>query len=103
MNDAVVEKISQCGGCDKRFALDLYYHFLQLFGTLILQIPSESFETIIYNEMHASMISNKNQLPIESLTVIIKQFKALGNYPEDPHEQLRLAINMIYKNWYSKK
>lgn len=103
INDKVISRIEAWTSGNIRFAMDIYRHFLYMFGTIILKIDNVLFDNIIKEEMAASAVVSPNNFTAESLTTIVEKFKLLGHFPEDPIVQLRMAIQHIYLNWYSKK
>ena len=46
LNDETVKGLAQAGG-GERFAYDSYRRFIQMFGKVVLEIPSEEFETVL--------------------------------------------------------
>jgi pyruvate,orthophosphate dikinase len=103
INDNVVQRIITITGGNIRFAMDLYIHFLQLFGVYIMNIPRHEFDDIIKQEMIESSATCKSDLTGDSLVNIVGKFKKLGQFPEDAFTQLKMVISAIYKHWYAKK
>eukprot|EP01038_Epipyxis_sp_PR26KG_P012263 gene12263-16443_t len=86
-----------------RFAYDTYRRFLQMYGTVVLQVDKESYEYILQNAKNRRGVKSDSELTADDLKIIVEEFKALAKVPEDPWEQLRLAINAVFGSWYSTR
>jgi pyruvate,orthophosphate dikinase len=90
-----------------RFAADAYRRFVQLFGKIVLGVDGEKFEHIMTEAKHGGR--QDTDLTTEELNEITTQFKAIikadtGNdFPEDPFEQLRLAIAAVFNSWMGRR
>ena len=93
-----------------RFAHDAYRRFVQLFGKIVLNIPSELFE----HELDQIKGSGQNarsdaDLSAEELATLGERFKAIvreqagREFPDDPHEQLEMAIGAVFASWNGKR
>src|SRR5437016_3514956 len=86
-----------------RFAADAYRRFVQLFGKIVLGIDGEKLEHVM-NEAKGHDRQDTD-LSTEELTAITDQFKAIIkqeasiDFPEDPIEQLRMAIAAVFNSW----
>jgi len=93
-----------------RFAYDSYRRFIQMFGDVVMGIGDKNFERIL--NKYKRMISRNAQdtdLQIIDLQKIIADYKALYEkeigelFPQDPFEQLFLAIEAVFKSWNNKR
>ena len=95
LNDESVVGLARRSG-DERFAADSYRRLLQMFGTTVLGIDGEAFS----GRMDAT-----DQLDADQLRAVIDDFKAIvrehtgRDFPQDPREQLRLAIRAVFDSW----
>lgn len=100
LNDNIVEKLSVMHS--RRFALNIYAHFILRFGNSVYDVPTSSYYNII-----ASVIKrtgrNGSALTSDDLMIIIREFKQLQSIPDDPFQQLRLLICSMYKTWFQAK
>lgn len=90
-----------------RFAADAYRRFVQLFGKIVLGVDGEKFEHVM------SEAKGKNRqdtdLTAEELMQIAETFKAIikedagVDFPEDPYEQLRMAITAVFNSWMGRR
>jgi pyruvate,orthophosphate dikinase len=95
LNDESVVGLAQQSG-DERFAADSYRRLLQMFGTTVLGIDGAAFS----DRMDAGDL-----LDAEQLRAVVEDFKAVvrqhtgRDFPQDPREQLRLAIRAVFASW----
>jgi pyruvate,orthophosphate dikinase len=107
LNDEVVEAMI-AGNDDpafERFVYDSYRRFIQMFSDVVMEVGKKHFEQLI-DEMKAKKgVKYDVDLTAEDLKELATQFKAeykkqLGtDFPSDPVEQLKLAIEAVFKSW----
>jgi pyruvate,orthophosphate dikinase len=93
-----------------RFAHDAYRRFVQLFGKIVLNINAELFEHEL-NALKGSGSATRSDadLSAEELATLGERFKAIvreqtgRDFPDDPHEQLRMAIGAVFESWNGKR
>src|SRR6201989_22395 len=104
MNDKSVEgraKATENG----RFAWDSYRRFLQMFGNVSRGIDGEAFEQAITEIKDDRGVEEDTDLDVDALKELVKRFKAIysehtdEDFPQDPQEQLRLAIRAVFDSW----
>ncbi len=92
-----------------RFAYDSYRRFIQMFGKIVLDIDASKFEKILDEEKHARGVKLDTELTAANLEVVADKFAALVEretgrpFPTDPYEQLRLAIQAVFRSWNSPR
>ncbi|MFW9875475.1 MAG: pyruvate, phosphate dikinase [Candidatus Thorarchaeota archaeon] len=93
-----------------RFAYDSYRRFIQMFGDVVMAIGDEKFERILTK--YKRIIGRNAQdtdLKVGDLQKVIADYKALyereigSTFPQDPLEQLFLAIEAVFKSWNNKR
>ncbi|TFG04023.1 MAG: pyruvate, phosphate dikinase, partial [Promethearchaeota archaeon] len=93
-----------------RFSYDSYRRFIQMFGDVVMGIGDEKFERIL--NKYKRIIGRNAQdtdLQVKDLQNIIADYKALYEkevgkpFPQDPYEQLFLAIEAVFKSWNNKR
>lgn len=86
-----------------RFAYDAYRRFIQMFADVVLGVESHLFEDALdrYKQEH-----NKQQdveLDAADWQTVIEIYKTITDFPEDPYEQLRLAVEAVFLSWYTPR
>jgi pyruvate,orthophosphate dikinase len=108
LNDKTVEGLAHRTG-DERFALDCYRRFLAMFGAVVLGIRREAFDELLEAAKHRLGVAADPDLPAEELRRLVQAYKDLvgarsgAPFPQDPREQLGLAINAVFDSWWAKK
>ena len=88
-----------------RFAYDSYRRFVTMFGNVVLGIDHEHFEEQMDAMKNARGVTQDTDLTADDLKELAGLFKAVvmkqtGNpFPEDPEEQLKLAIEAVFNSW----
>ncbi len=108
LNDETIQGVIALSG-DERFAYDAYRRFVQMFSRIVLDAKSEEFEGVI--EAYKQRIGAKTdaEIPASELRQMVADFKAIARassgieFPEDPYEQLRLAIEAVFSSWNNKR
>jgi pyruvate, orthophosphate dikinase len=98
VNDSVIQRLVE-QSVDPRFAYDVQKRFLQMFGTVVRQVPKEEFLKIVNEEKAHDGVVKDSELSVKSLQNIIHEFKKLVDVPDDPFEQLKVAIESIFGSW----
>ena len=108
MNDAVVEGMTQLFD-DKRFVLDSYRRLIQMFATVVMGVREQPFEDILSEYRARREVPNDSGLLVEDLEEIVEKFKAIvarfagRAFPEDPTEQLTMAVEAVFRSWDGKR
>jgi len=99
--------IAQTG--NERFGYDAWRRFIQLFGKIALGIADEHFDaamTVIKTRYGASQDID---LKPEHLVELANEFLAIVKrhtgkpFPEDPYQQLEIAIGAVFRSWNGKR
>src|SRR3954463_2776924 len=104
MNDTSVEGLAKSTD-NERFAWDSYRRFLQMFGNVSRGIDGEAFEQAIAEVKEDRGVKEDTELDTDALKELVDRFKALykehtdEDFPQDPQEQLRLAIRAVFDSW----
>ncbi len=94
---------------NERFAWDSYRRFVQMFGNVSRGIPGERFEDAIREAKEARSVSDDTELDVEALRELTARFKDIyheetgEDFPQDPLEQLRLAIRAVFDSWVGER
>ncbi len=104
LNDDAVAGLAEESG-DERFAWDCYRRFIQMFGNVAMFIPHGDFDDILHEEREKAGVQYDSQLNAEQLKEIVADFKAIykkdtgEEFPTDPKDQLRRAIDAVFGSW----
>jgi pyruvate,orthophosphate dikinase len=104
LSDTSVLGLAEATG-NERFAWDSYRRFVQMFGNVSRGIPGERFEDAISAAKAARGVAQDTDLDADALRELTATFKAIyrqetgEDFPQDPSEQLRLAINAVFDSW----
>ncbi|HEU5438682.1 MAG TPA: pyruvate, phosphate dikinase, partial [Ktedonobacterales bacterium] len=108
LNDQTVQGIIDASG-DPRFAYDAYRRFVQMFSKIVLDARPEAFERKIEEYREKTGAATDAEIPAEALKQMVEDFKQIARevsgqpFPEDPVEQLRLAIEAVFASWNNKR
>jgi len=106
-SDTLNGEIEQTG--DERFAYDAYRRFIQLFGKVALGIADEHFDEPFEALKKREGVKEDVGLSAENLKEISDVFLEVVHgqtgrpFPEDPYEQLELAIKAVFGSWMGKR
>ncbi len=94
---------------DARFVYDAYRRLVQMFGSVVLDVPDELFEVVIAEARRKAGVETDAELSAETWHAITNRFKNIiysyaGEvFPNDPHDQLFAAIEAIFTSWNGKR
>ncbi|MFF1922707.1 pyruvate, phosphate dikinase [Streptomyces sp. NPDC058221] len=104
LSDAsVVGLVAQSG--DERFAWDSYRRLIQMFGKTVLGVDGDLFEEALEAAKQAKGVTVDVDLDAADLKKLVKQFKKIvlrdagRDFPQDPREQMDLAIKAVFDSW----
>ncbi|MDD4600177.1 MAG: pyruvate, phosphate dikinase [Negativicutes bacterium] len=104
LNEQTVQGLAKNTG-NLRFAYDAYRRFIQMFSDVVLNIEKHDFEFILSRQKDRQGITYDQELTPESLRDIIDAYKELveqkagRSFPEDPMEQLFMALEAVFRSW----
>ena len=110
LNDESVHGLAKQSGGDMRFALDSYRRFVQMFGKIVMEVPAEKFEHKLdeYKQRKGAGAQDTD-LDASDLEALLNDFRAIysenvgEDFPQEPRDQLRLAIEAVFKSWNGKR
>ncbi len=108
LNDRSVEGLARISG-DRRFALDSYRRFIQMYSDVVLEIPKAEFEHLLAAAKRARRVEDDTQLTAKDLTALVAKYKekvkkASGSpFPEDPQAQLWGAVSAVFRSWNNER
>ncbi len=108
LNDTVAESMVRLTG-DERFVYDAYRRLIQMYATVVMDLPREPFEKLLSDQRSRRGVWNDAELPAEDLKAITEGFKKIVQqeahrpFPTDPVEQLKLATMAVFRSWNGKR
>jgi pyruvate,orthophosphate dikinase len=108
LNDESVNGLAETTS-NERFAWDSYRRFVQMFGNVSRGIPGERFEDAIKAAKEARGVTEDTELDVDALKELTDTFKEIyadhtqEAFPQDPQEQLRLAIRAVFDSWVGER
>ncbi len=107
LNEETVKGLAAQTG-DLRFALDAYRRFASLFGEIVMGVAHEKFERVMDRFKAQTSGGRDTDLKAEALQEIIAAEKQIIGaeqhaIPEDPYEQLRVAIAAVFNSWMGRR
>lgn len=92
-----------------RFAYDAYRRFIQLYGKIALNVPDHHFDEAMESIKQRSGAIQDVDLSAEQLAELSAEFLKIIHretgqpFPEDPYEQLEIAIGAVFRSWNGKR
>jgi len=109
LNDRTVRGLQRMTQ-NPRFAYDAYRRFLQMFGRIVLGVPGEKFEEVLEElKQRGGQRRLDTDLTAEELQEVVARFQAIlreqtgQDFPQDPYEQLRMAIAAVFGSWMGRR
>jgi pyruvate, orthophosphate dikinase len=89
---------------DEWFAQDATRRFLEMFGRVVLGVDAEGFDHNVEGANEAAGVASERDLSVEQLAEVVAKHRqtiadAGKELPEDPRDQLRLAIEAVFRSW----
>jgi len=108
LNDETVEGLAAWTR-NERFAWDCYRRFLTMFGDVVLGIRREAFDEHLTATKARLRVQTDPEIPAAELRKLVETYKDIvagrtnAPFPQDPREQLQLAVRAVFDSWYGKK
>ena len=108
LSDHSVDGLAKQSG-NERFAWDAYRRLIQMFGKTVLDIDGAHFERAIDDAKQAKGATSDTQLDAEDLKALTATYKGIvqeqagREFPQDPREQMNLAVMAVFNSWNSDR
>ena len=109
LNDRSVLGLARQAGSD-RFAFDSYRRFIQMFGKIVMDVPADVFDDELERAKDKKGPNAKDtDLEAVDLMNLVERFKRIVRehagrmFPNDPGEQLRMAIEAVFRSWNNER
>jgi pyruvate,orthophosphate dikinase len=106
LNDRTVEGLAKQTG-DERFAWDAYRRFIALFSQIVLGFEHDRFERVLDRFKNGGRTDS--ELTADELRDVVAAYKRIvtseenKTFPEDPREQLKMAIGAVFNSWMGRR
>jgi len=103
LNDASVEGLAKA--MDERFAYDSYRRFIAMYGRIVLGVDGAPFDEALDRAKEDSRATTDATIPAARLRELCEEEKAIVDkatgapFPQDPREQLRGAVEAVFRSW----
>ncbi len=104
LNDNSVQGLINKTG-NKRFVMDSYRRFLNMFGDVVLGVKHSSFENALQNIKDQKGVQQDTELDENDLEKVVEKYKLIikeetgKDFPQDPKDQLWKAIDAVFSSW----
>jgi pyruvate,orthophosphate dikinase len=108
LNDESVQGLAAVSG-DERFAWDSYRRLIQMFGRTVMDVDAEKFADALDAAKEEQGAKADVDLTADHLKDLVATFKAIvlaetgREFPQDPREQLDLAIVAVFGSWGTER
>jgi pyruvate,orthophosphate dikinase len=104
LNDRTVQILSKKTN-NKRFAMDSYRRFIQMYSSVVLDIDHHNFEEVIDNKKLSLGIKNDSDFSAEDFEFLVSEYKNIvklstgSEFPQDVWTQIYGAVEAVFKSW----
>ncbi len=108
LNETTMEGMIRKTG-NKRFVLDAYRRLITMFGSIVMGIDRQRFEGALEEMKERKGVRLDTELSESDLLRLVDEYKVIykkstrENFPEEPLEQLRKAINAVFGSWFGER
>jgi pyruvate,orthophosphate dikinase len=108
LNETTLKALIEKTG-NERFALDTYRRLITMFGSTVMGIDRQVFETALEKMKEKRGLKLDTDLTVKDLRDLVELFKKIywsetGRvFPKDPLQQLKLAINAVFDSWFGDR
>ncbi|HMF90907.1 MAG TPA: pyruvate, phosphate dikinase [Candidatus Angelobacter sp.] len=108
LNDESVKALARKSQ-NERFAYDSYRRLIQMFGSVVLDIPKPAFEEVFDGQKHKRGVKLDTELTAADLREVIADYKQIvkkhagRDFPQAPLEQLTLARDAVFRSWNNER
>jgi pyruvate,orthophosphate dikinase len=108
LNDKSVEGLAKRSN-NPRFAYDSYRRLIQMFGSVVLDIPKHAFEEVFDGKKKQKKAKLDTDLDAKALQEVIAEYKKVvlkhtkTEFPQNPHDQLVMARDAVFRSWLNDR
>jgi pyruvate,orthophosphate dikinase len=108
LNDQSVEALAQRSQ-NPRFAYDSYRRLIQMFSSVVLEIPKHAFDEMFDAKKKQRKAKLDTDLDAKALKEVIEEYKKVvlkhtkSEFPQDPHAQLVMSRDAVFRSWQNDR
>src|SRR6201994_3074855 len=108
LNDKSVEGLAKRSNTP-RFAYDSYRRLIQMFGSVVLEIPKHAFEEVFDGKKKQKKAKLDTDLDAKALKEVIEEYKKLvkkhtkQDFPQNAHDQLTMSRDAVFRSWQNDR
>ncbi len=108
LNEETLEGIIKLTA-NERFGWDAYRRFIQLFGRIVLGVSGEHMDEAFDVVKERVGAKQDTDVDAEGMKAVVQDLKQIvldetgKPFPQDPYQQLDLAIKAVFASWFGKR
>jgi pyruvate,orthophosphate dikinase len=108
LNDETLQGIIKLTD-NERFGWDAYRRFIQLFGRIVLGVNGEKLDEALESAKERLGAAQDTDVDAAGMQAVVEDLKKIVQaesgkpFPQDPYEQLDLAIKAVFASWFGKR
>jgi pyruvate,orthophosphate dikinase len=108
LNETTINALIKKTG-NKRFVYDAYRRLITMFGNIVMGVDRQKFEKALEEMKTKKGVHLDTELDSNDLKKLIEEFKIIykrntgEDFPTDPLEQLKKAINAVFGSWFGER
>jgi pyruvate,orthophosphate dikinase len=102
LNDEIAQGLARKTG-NPRFAYDSYRRFIQMFADVVMGVEGEKFEHELSRYKADKGREQDVDMTAEDWQEIVRIYKTLVDFPDDPFEQLKMAVEAVFMSWHTPR
>ena len=109
LTDESVAGLAASAGGGRRFAYDAYRRLINMFGDVVMGVEHSFFEREFEALKAEYNVHEDVKVPSEGMIELCERYKKVylhhvgESFPQNPREQLDLAIEAVFKSWNSRR
>ncbi len=108
LNDTTLNALIKKTG-NERFVYDAYRRLITMFGSIVMGMDRQKFEKALEEMKEKKGIRLDTEFTADDLKNLVEEFKIIykrgtgEEFPADPLEQLKKAVNAVFGSWFGDR
>lgn len=108
LNETTITALIRKTG-NERFVYDAYRRLITMFGSIVMGMDRQRFEHALEALKERRGVKLDTEINTEDLQALVEEYKIIykrgtgEEFPSDPIEQLRKAINAVFGSWFGDR